>query len=95
MIWGTEKLTEAQVNGFYQTVFTQGFGPIVLAHLVHEECHLWDQISLDNHELVALHNLAKRVLIRTGDIREENIYELTKRLVEKLPPAPLREETQK
>jgi hypothetical protein len=92
MIWGTKKLSEAEIDALYQIHFTQGVGPTVLAHLLHEECHLWDQVQLDDHEAIALQNLGRRLLIRVGRIREDAVIELTRRLVETVPPAPLREE---
>jgi hypothetical protein len=97
MIWGGKKLSEEDVNELYTILFLQSaVGPIVLAHLLHDECCIWDEIALDSPilaQLVANQNLGKRVLKRVGMIREENIYELTRRMIEVPPPAQLREKT--
>jgi hypothetical protein len=88
------QLPEEEIDELYKVLFTQtAIGPLVLAHLVHDECHLWDEIDPDP-QLVTRQNLARRVLKRTGLVRESNLFELTRRLVEAPGAAPLREKTQ-
>jgi hypothetical protein len=87
------RLSEKEVDELYEVLFTQtAIGPLVLAHFLAEECHLWDEIDPDP-QLVAKQNLGKRVLKRVGKIREANLYELTRRLLEVPPPARLREKS--
>ena len=86
-------LSEEEIDDLYKILFTQSaIGPLVLTHLLHDECHLWDEIDSDP-QLVAKQNMGKRVLKRVGMIRESNLYELTRRLVEAPGAAPLREKT--
>ncbi len=88
------QLAEEEIDELYQVLFTQtATGPLVLAHFLHDECHLWDEIDPDP-QLVAKQNLGKRVLKRVGMIREANLFELTRRLVETPGAAQLREKTQ-
>jgi hypothetical protein len=86
-------LSEEEIDDLYKVLFTQSaIGPLVLAHFLHDECHVWDEIDADP-QLVARQNMGKRVLKRVGMIRESNLYELTRRLVEVPGAAPLREKT--
>jgi len=86
-------LSEEEIDDLYKVLFAQSaIGPLVLAHFLHDECHLWDEIDSDP-QLVAKQNMGKRVLKRVGMIRESNLYELTRRLVEAPGAAPLREKT--
>jgi len=83
-------LSEEEIDDLYKVLFTQSaIGPLVLAHFLHDECHLWDEIDSDP-QLVAKQNMGKRVLKRVGQIREDNLYELTRRMIEVPGPAPLR-----
>jgi len=84
-------LSEEEIDDLYKVLFTQSaIGPLVLAHFLHDECHVWDEIDSDP-QLVAKQNMGKRVLKRVGQIREDNLYELTRRMIEVPGPAPLRE----
>ena len=86
-------LSEEEIDDLYKVLFTQSaIGPLVLAHFLHDECHLWDEIDPDP-QLVAKQNMGKRMLKRVGQIREDNLYELTRRMIEVPGPAPLREKT--
>jgi len=88
-----KQLSEEEIDDLYKVLFTQtAIGPIVLAHFLHDECHVWDEIEPDA-QLVTRQNIGKRVLKRVGMIREENLYELTRRMVEVPGAAPLREKT--
>lgn len=87
------RMSEKEIDELYQVLFTQtAIGPLVLAHFLHDECHLWDEIDPDP-QLVARQNLGKRVLKRVGKIREAKLFELTRRLVEVPAPAQLRGKT--
>jgi hypothetical protein len=93
MIYLGKQLTETDIDQMYHVLFAQSaVGPIVLAHFLAQECLLWDEIDPDP-QLVAKQNIGKRLLKRIGAIRESNLYELTRRLVEATPPAQLREKT--
>ena len=91
MIWGGKKLTEEEIDAMYRQLFAEGYGPPVLAHLLSYECFVWDEIQPEP-QLVALQNLGKRILKRIGEIREDNLVELTSRAITKVAPAKLREE---
>ena len=91
MNWGGKRLTEAEIDLMYLSVFNEGMGPVVLTHLLMEECHVFDEIASEP-ELVALQNLGKRVLKRLGVIREDRMVDITRRLIGVMPPENLREE---
>lgn len=91
MTWGGKKLSEDEIDLMYLAVFNEGMGPVVLTHLIAEECHLYDEISSEP-ELVALQNLGKRILKRLGVIREDRLVDITRRLIGVLPPESMREE---
>jgi hypothetical protein len=93
MIWQGQELSEEDINDLYAVHFLgTASGPVVLAHLLHYICHLWDEIEPDA-ELVARQNIGKQLLKRIGMIREDQIFELTRRLIEAPAAAPLREKT--
>jgi len=94
VIWGGKKLGDEEIDLLYRVVFGDGHGPVVLAHLLTYECHVWDEIEPDA-QLVALQNLGKKILKRVGEIREDRIVDLTRRCITLTAPTPLREEKEK
>lgn len=98
-IWQGKELSEEDVDELYNVLFAKtATGPIVLAHFAHVVCRFWDQIARpgegEGPELVARQNVAKEVFKRAGLVREANLFELTRRMLEVPPPAPLREKTE-
>jgi hypothetical protein len=93
MIYLDNQLSEEEINDLYRGQVQTPSGPLFFTHLLAYECHLYDEIEPSCIELVALQNLAKRILKRIGAIREANLYELTRVLVNGPKPAQLREKT--
>lgn len=91
MIWGGKKFDEDEISLMYASVFNEGMGPLVLAHLLAYECMLWDEVA-NEAELVAVQNLGKRILKRLGVIREDRLVEITRGLTGVRPPEKLRGE---
>jgi len=94
MEYGKSEITEEDFEQMLQGLLLSSETAVILfAWWLHHKCHVWDEIDPNNIELAVQQNMGKWAMKRAGRVRESNLYELTRRLVEVPGAAPLREKT--
>jgi len=76
-----KKLSQADIESCCQNILSQESGLIFLTYILHEYCHIWDEINPGNMDLVSRHNFGMWLLKRFGILREDSLIDLTRRLL--------------
>ena len=90
MMFAGQKLTAQEIDACYQDVMSRPSGLIMLTHILHEYCHIWDE-EVPGGEATYRRNFGIWLLKRFGVIREDNLIDLTRRLLGQKEAEQLRE----
>ena len=85
-----QNVTQKDIEAAYQDVKSRPSGQIVLTHILHEYCHFWDEV-VPGTEMAGRRNYAIWLLKQFGIIREDDLLDITRRLLGQKKAEQLRE----